>query len=382
MPEFDFDEIIDRRPTSSFKWDLYQGRDVLPLWVADMDFRSPPAIIDALKHRADHGVFGYTHPPPQLIREVQAMLENRYSWSVDEQSIVWLPGVVTGLNVTCRAVGEGGDDVMTATPVYPPFLTAPGFSDRKLAAVPLLQNGDRWEFDFDLLERSFTDRTRLLMLCNPHNPVGRIYSRRELEELVALCERHDVIICSDEIHCDLILDKEKPHIPTATLSPEVAQRTITLMAPSKTYNIPGLGCSFAIIPNQQIRQRFRQAKAGIVPHVNLMGFSATLAAYRFGQDWLTALLDYLRANRDLVLQEIEQMPHISTTPVEATYLAWIDCRRIETEKPARFFEQAGVGLSNGDDFGLPGYVRLNFGCPRATLQQALQRMKTALEAVG
>lgn len=382
MPEFDFDEIIDRRPTSSFKWDLYKGKDVLPLWVADMDFRSPPAVIDALKHRADHGIFGYTYPLPDLVREVQKMLAERYNWSVDERSIVWLPGIVTGLNVSCRAVGESGDEVLTATPVYPPFLTAPGFSDRKLAAVPLQRNGDRWKFDFDLVTRSFTDRTRLLMLCNPHNPVGRIYTRGELEELVAICERHDVIICSDEIHCDLILDRQKSHIPTATLGPEVARRTITLMAPSKTYNIPGLGCSFAVITEPKIRERFHLAKAGIVPHVNLMGFSAALAAYRFGQQWLTALLDYLRANRDLVMGEIEQMPHVDMTPVEATYLAWIDCRRIKEKKPARFFEQAGVGLSNGDEFGLPGYVRLNFGCPRATLEQALARMKSALKAVG
>ena len=378
---FNFDEIIDRRPTSSFKWDKYAGKDILPLWVADMDFRSPPEVIDALKQRAAHGIFGYTHPPPALNRAVVQMLADRYSWVVDQRWIVWLPGLVTGLNVTCRALGESGDEVITATPVYPPFLTAPGFSDRQLVTVPLTQNGGRWEFDFDRLEDAFTDRTCLLILCNPHNPVGRIYTRRELEQLAAMCLRHNVILCSDEIHCDLILDKEKPHIPAATLAYEIADRTITLMAPSKTYNLPGLGCSYAIIPDRQIRQRFIRAMSGIVPHVNAMGYVGALAAYEKGQQWLDALLDYLRANRDQVLEEVNQMPHVSVSPVEATYLAWIDCRRIDTDNPTRFFEQAGVGFSDGEEFGGAGYVRLNFGCPRATLEEALARMNAALHAL-
>jgi cystathionine beta-lyase len=377
----DFDEVIDRRPTSSFKWDKYAGKDILPLWVADMDFRSPPAVIDALKERAAHGIFGYTHPPPALNREVVQMLADRYEWRVDERSIVWLPGLVTGLNVSCRAFGKSGDEVLTATPVYPPFLTAPGFSDRKLVTVPLAKNRDRWEFDFDRLEKAFTDRTCLLILCNPHNPVGRIFTHRELEQLAAMCRRHDVILCSDEIHCDLILDKEKHHIPAATLGSEIAERTITLMAPSKTYNLPGLGCSYAVIPDRQTRQRFIRAMSGIVPHVNAMGYAAALAAYRSGQHWLAALLEYLRGNRERVLQEVRQMPHVSVSPVEATYLAWIDCRQIKVDNPARYFERAGIGLSDGQEFGGPGYVRLNFGCPRTTLDEALERMKTALQAL-
>jgi cystathionine beta-lyase len=378
--EFDFDKVIDRRPTASFKWNKYAGKDILPLWVADMDFRSPPAVIEALKQRSDHGVFGYTHPPAALIEEVRAMLANQYNWRVDEKSILWLPGLVTGLNVACRSTGKDGDEVMTTTPVYPPFLTAPGFSDRKLVKVPLEKNRDRWEMDFERLENAFTDRTRLFILCNPHNPVGRVYSRQELQQLASLCVGRDVILCSDEIHCDLILDREKRHIPTATLGPEIADRTITLMAPSKTYNLPGLGCSFAVVTNQRLRQRFKKAMAGIVPHVNIMGLMASQAAYRFGQQWLAAVLDYLRGNRDQVVREIEQMPHVSMTPVEATYLAWIDCRRIKDKDPTRFFEQAGVGLSDGREFGGPGFVRLNFGCPRSILDEALRRMKEALKA--
>ena len=381
-PDFDFDQIIDRRPTASFKWDLYKGKDILPMWVADMDFRSPPEVIEALKNRLDHGVFGYTHPPAELNETALMMLESRYQWRVDEKSIVWLPGLVTGLNVACRAVGKSGDNVVTTTPVYPPFLTAPGFSDRKLVTVDLQNKGDRWQFDFDRLDSALANRTGLLILCNPHNPVGRVYTRRELKQLAALCRRHDVIICSDEIHCDLILDENKRHIPTAALSAEIAERTITLMAPSKTYNLPGLGCSFAVITNQKVRRKFKQAMAGIVPHVNVMGLVAANAAYRYGDIWLKALLDYLRGNRDRALEKIDRMPQVTMTPVEATYLAWIDCRRLKLENPVQFFEQAGVGLSNGIEFGGPGYVRLNFGCPRSILDKALQRMEVALESFG
>ena len=377
-PPSDFNEVIDRRPTSSIKWDKYKGKDVLPLWLADMDFRSPPAVIEALKQRADHGIFGYTHAPSDLTYEVQRMLMRKYGWSVEEDWIVWLPGLVTGLNVTCRGVGRDDDDVITATPVYPPFLTAPGFSRRNSVRVPLAQSAKRWEFDFDRLEESVTERACLFILCNPHNPVGRMYSRDELLKVADFCERHDIILCSDEIHCDLILDIGRCHLPMAMLGREIADRTITLMAPSKTFNLPGLGCSFAIISNADTRRRFKQAKAGIVPKVNAMAYTAALASYRHGEEWLLALLDYLRGNRDLALREIRQMSLLSVSPVEATYLAWIDCRPIGVEDPARFFEEAGVGLSDGRDFGCPGYVRLNFGCPRATLEEALRRMRAAL----
>jgi cysteine-S-conjugate beta-lyase len=373
---FDFDSVIDRCNTGSEKWDRYAGRDIIPLWVADMDFRSPPAVLEALHQRVDHGVFGYSSPSKELIAVVLAMLQQEYSWQVQPEWLVWLPGLVCGLNVACRAVGVPGDAVATFTPVYPPFLTAPGLAGRELISVSLVEQQGRWVMDLEALEQAITPRTRLLMLCSPHNPVGRVWSREEQLALADLVERHNLIVCSDEIHAGLVLDNDTPQIPFATLAPELAQRTITLLAPSKTYNIPGLGCSFAIIPDKQLRQAFRDVMAGIVPHVNLLGYTATLAAYRDGEPWRQALLMYLRQNRDLVLEAVQAMPGLKTWPVEATYLAWIDARGLGVADPASLFEQAGVGLSDGVPFGAPGFVRLNFGCPRSLLQQALERMKT------
>ncbi len=376
--QFDFDIPIDRRNTSSEKWDKYAGRDILPLWVADMDFRSPPAVMEALHARVDHGVFGYSGVPEELVVAVQNMLQRDYDWRVEKEWLVWLPGLVCGLNVACRAVGEVGDGVATFTPVYPPFLSSPGLAGRELVAVPLACTNDKWQMDLDALERSITPRTRLLLLCSPHNPVGRVWSRGEQQALLELAVRHNLVICSDEIHAGLVLEQGTRHIPFAALSDEAARRTITLQAPSKTYNIPGLGCSFAVIPDKALRRSFRHVMAGIVPHVNLLGYTAALAAYCDSEEWRKGLLDYLRGNRDLVLCEVAAMPGLKTWPVESTYLAWIDARGLGLSDPAGFFEKGGVGLSDGAPFGAPGFVRLNFGCTRSTLIAALERMRRAL----
>ena len=292
--------------------------------------------------------------------------------------IVWLPGLVCGLNLLCRAVGAPGDGVITFTPVYPPFLSAPGLSERTLVTVPLLLQDGRWIMDLDLLERAVTPRTRLLLFCSPHNPVGRVWTAEELAPLVELAGRHDLVIGSDDIHAGLVLDEDKRHIPIATLSPEAARRTITLFAPSKTFNIPGLGCSFAVIGDPLLRRAFRAAMGRIIPHVNILGLTAARAAYRHGEAWRRELVAYLRGNRDLVAAEIASLPGLSMTRVEATYLAWIDARSAGISDPASFFERAGVGLSDGRDFGAPGFVRLNFGCSRTLLAEALRRMRTAL----
>ncbi len=379
---FDFDTPIDRRGSASVKWDKYRGRDVIPLWVADMDFRSPPVVLEALQRRVEHGVFGYTHAPEELTPAILARLQADYRWQVEPEWLVWLPGLVTGLNVACRAVGEDGDQVLTPVPVYPPFLSAPRHSRRDLLTVPLGRRDGRWELDLERLEAAVTARTRLLLLCSPHNPVGRVFGREELAALADLCARHDLVICSDEIHADLVLDPDKAHVPTAALEPEVARRTITLMAPSKTFNTPGLGFSFAVVPDGALRGRFRAAMAGIVPQVNALGYTAALAAYRDGGPWQAALLAALRANRDSVEQAVAAMPGLAMDHVEATYLAWIDTRPAGLEDPVQFFEQAGVGLSDGRDFAGPGFVRLNFGCPQATLREALGRMGQALEFHG
>ena len=376
---FDFDTPVERRATASLKWDKYRVRDIIPLWVADMDFRSPPAVIRALQQRVAYGVFGYTITPQELNEVVVVMLKNLYGWEIEAEWLVWLPGLVTGLNVVCRAVGIEGDDVMTAVPVYPPFLTAPENFRRNLVKVPLKEKNNRWQFDFDRLERSITPKTRSFILCNPHNPVGRVYARDELETLAAICKKHDIIICSDEIHCGLILDKDKPHIPVATLDPETAARTITLMAASKTFNLPGLGCAFAVIGERTLRRRFKKAMAGIVPMVNALGYTAARAAFEDCDDWHAELLEYLRGNREIVQKAVHGMPHLSMAPVEATYLAWIDTRVAGLQNPAVFFEDAGVGLQDGIEFDGPGFVRLNFGCSRSLLEKALQRMAVALE---
>jgi len=371
----DFSIPVERRNTASMKWDKYKGRDIIPLWVADMDFCSPPAVIEALQKRVDHGVFGYTIPPESLNTAVVKMLQADYGWVIEPQWLVWL----TGLNVACRAVGEDNDDVMTAVPVYPPFLTAPENSRRRLVKVPLQEKDNRWTFDFDRLESAITPDTRLFLLCNPHNPVGRIFSREELKALAMICEKHDIIICSDEIHCGLLLDEDKAHLPTSTLDPEVAKRTITLMSPSKTFNLPGLGCAFAVIPDEKLRRRFVQAKSGIVPLVNALGFVAAEAAYLDCADWHAGLLEYLRGNRETVARAIAHMPPLSMAPLEATYLAWIDVRSADLPNPVRFFEDAGVGLQDGIEFDGPGFVRLNFGCRRSLLEEALNRMKSAMD---
>ena len=372
-----FDTPIDRRGSDSFKWGKYAGRDILPLWVADMDFAAPPAVLAALHRRIEHGVFGYGGPWPSLTESVLAHLQGEYGWSIEPEWLVWLPGLVTGLNVACRAV-DG--EVLTATPIYPPFLSAPHFSGRKLNRVELALDNNRWQWDMAAVQQATTAATRLFLFCHPHNPVGRCWSRDELLALADYAERNDLVVCSDEIHCGLILDADKRHIPFASLSPAAAQRSITLLAPSKTFNIPGLGCAFAVIPNPALRRRFEQAMHGIVPHVNVLGLAACEAAFRHGGDWHRELIAYLRGNRDRVAATMASLPGVRMAPVEATYLAWIDVRDLRLAKPAAHFEAHGIGLSDGADFGAPGWLRLNFGCPRATLDEALTRFERAVRA--
>lgn len=380
QPAVDFDRIIERRQTYSTKWDKYASRDILPLWVADMDFASPPSVMDALHKRIEHGVFGYTEAPDSLVEAVCLYALKHYRWRLDPDWFVWLPGLVPGLNLACRSVGDTGDAVLTATPVYPPFLRAPGQASRKLITVPLVDRGPDWGWDFPSLEAAITPRTRLLLLCHPHNPVGRAWREQELVQLIALAKRHHLIICSDEIHCDLILDAKLSHLPLACVDAEFASRTITLLAPSKTWNLPGLGCSLAVIPDTVLRRRFRHEMAGLVPGVNVLGFTAAEAAYRDVGVWRDALLDYLRGNLRLLEEGFAAHPRLKLTVPEATYLAWIDARAIDPVNPLPRFEALGVGLSDGRDFGFPGYLRLNFGCRRALIEEALIRLAPLRQA--
>jgi cystathionine beta-lyase len=288
---------------------------------------------------------------------------------------------VPALNVVCRAFGNNRDEVLTFTPIYPPFLSAPQLSRKKLKAIPLRREADTFTFDTERLEKEISSRSKLLLLCNPHNPVGRRYNREEIKSVAEICLKYNIVLCSDEIHCDLILDG-KEHVPTATLGREISANTITLMSPSKTFNIPGLNCAFAIIPNEDLRRNFVRNRKGIVPDTNTLGYTACLAAYRDCEEWRIGLLDYLRSNRDIVYKFInEEIPQLSMDNVEATYLAWIDARDLGTPDSALFFKQAGVGLSDGKLFQGKGYVRLNFGCPRKMLSKALDRMKRAVTSL-
>jgi cystathionine beta-lyase len=387
---FDFDAVLDRANTDSVKWAKYaagQGpneavRDVIPLWVADMDFAAPPPVISALRQRIDHGVFGYNQPTRSQIDAVVGYVARTFDWTIDPEWLVWLPGLVSGLNVACRAVGTAGDAAFTATPIYPPFLSAPKFSGRRVASAPLVRDSAGWLWDFPTVDAVLkSSQAKLFLLCHPHNPTWRVWNDDELWQIALLAEKHDLVVCSDEIHNGLILSPSRRHRLFATLSPELAARTITLMAPSKTFNIPGLGCAFAVIPDSRLRRAFREAMHGIVPHVNALGMVANEAALTLCDDWHAALLDYLRGNLRAVERAVAATPGLDMRPVEATYLAWIDAREFAADRgidnPARWFERHGLGLSDGADFGAPGFVRLNFGTRRALLDEALVRLSRA-----
>ena len=374
---------IDRWSSDSVKWGAY-APDVLPLWVADMDFRSPSVVLDALHERVAHGVFGYGKEPRQLAEVIVARLAHLYTWQVSASDIVFLPGVVPGLYLSCRACTEPGARVVVQTPVYPPIRRAPLDSARSSVEVGFIRGDDgQYAIEWDVFGQALDADAKLLILCNPQNPLGRVFSRGELEGIADRCLQRNVVICSDEIHCDLVFPGYR-HVPIASLSPEVAQRTITLMAPSKTYNLAGLDCSFAVIQNPDLRVRFQKARRGLIPHVNILGLAAALAAYRDGQSWLDDVLAYLAANRETLLDQVrDHLPGVRIAAPEGTYLAWLDCRRTPAaEQPYQFFlTRAKVALSDGVQFGPggEGHIRLNFGCRRALLLEALARMRRALE---
>lgn len=375
---FNFDQWIDRRHSDSVKWRKYGDRDVLPLWVADTDFRSPDCIIDALQQRVAHGVFGYGDTPTELIDIVIARMAQRYGWQVEAEWLVLLPGVVCGLNLSVRAFTAAGEGTIAPTPIYPPFRQAAKLAERDQLNLQLRPEQGRWVMDLAAADAQITGSEKLLMLCNPQNPGGTVYRREELEAQLAFAQRHDLIVCSDEIHCDLILEPGLRHIPFASLSEDAQQRSITLISPSKSFNIAGLGASLAIIPDKGLRERFNQVRKGIVPGVDILALVAAAAAWRDGQPWLEAQLDYLRANRDHLVARVNAMDGLSLLSPEATYLGWINAQQLPVASPALFFEKQGLGFSPGRDFGDDGFVRFNFGCTRATLDDAIGRMERAI----
>ena len=386
MP-YNFDQLIDRRRTESSKWNKY-GPDVLPLWVADMDFVSPAPVIQALRERVEHGVFGYGMEMAAFNELLVDRLWKLYGWRVEPEALVMLPGVIPGFNVACRTVTTPGDGVLIQTPIYPPILRAPTNHQLSCDTLLLTRHADgQYSIDFDAFEAAITPRTRCFILCNPHNPVGRVFQRDELLRMAEICLRHNLVICSDEIHCDLLF-QGYTHLPIASLAPEIAAHTMTLIAPSKTYNLAGLKCSLAIIQNPELREKFLAARGDMVQAmVNIFGYVAAWAAYRNGQEWLEEVLRYLGANRDYLRQYVDaHLPGVTMGTPEGTYLAWLDCREacLPNNDPYTFFlEHAKVALNDGLTFGPggAGFVRLNFGCPRALLTQALDRMRLALTGV-
>jgi cystathionine beta-lyase len=357
------------------RWERYAGRDVIPLWVADTDFRAPAAVRAALARRIEHGVLGYTAPPEALREAIVDYLARRHGWPVDPSWIVFLPGVVPGLHVSARRLLQPGEHALIPTPVYHHFKRAVELAPRPHSEVPLVLERNRWVWDLDALRAATTDETRVLYLCNPQNPGGTVFTR---DELSRLAERAGAcVIVSDEIHCDLVLDRGARHVPIASLSPEISKRTVTLMSANKAFNFPAAGCAWAVIEDAKLREAMSaDVRAHVLPSPSVFGYEATVAALRQGETWLAAQIDYLRANRDLVERELPlPMAH-----VEATYLAWIDARSVAG--PHDLFLRHGVALSPGEQFGAPGFVRLNFGTQRARLQEALRRMRSALPPGG
>ncbi|MCS6835826.1 MAG: PatB family C-S lyase [Anaerolineae bacterium] len=384
---YNFETSHNWRALHSSKWS-YFPEDVLPMWVADMDFTSPPAVVQALTERVAAGYFAYTLDYPPLKEAVVERMARLYAWHISPEDVLLIPGMVVALNLVARAIGKPGDAILSETPVYGPFLSVPRHNAKfartvDLRYVPLEGQAFTYRTDWDALEAAFSPQTSLYFLCNPHNPGGFCYARADLERLAALCLKHKTVICADEIHSDLLLDPQAQHIPIATLSPEVAQNTITLIAPSKTYNLPSLGCSIAIIPNPELRRAVAEVMQGMGLHVNVLGAVAGEAAYRSGDDWLKAVLTYLRANRDhLVDFVLQHLPQLRITVPQATYLAWLDCRNLAIDGDAHsvFLKRARVAVNPGTFFGSAGtgFVRLNFACSRATLDEALERLRAAL----
>jgi len=378
MSRFDFDTPIERLGTGSAKWMRF-GPDVIPAWVADMDFASPPAVLDALRARVDHGVFGYASQPAELSALILARLDRLYGWKVEPDWLVPLPGVVPSLYFACQLAGDAGDSVVINAPYYHHLKDAPAYAGRRLQPVEGRAQEGRWELDLGGLSERIDARARLFLLCNPYNPVGRVLTRAELDVVASACIERDLVICSDEIHCDLVLDADRVHVPIATLGAEVADRTITLMAPSKTFNLPGVGgFAFAVIPNAGLRSAFLARARGVSTHPGSLAYDAAVAAYRDCADWQADLVDYLSRNRDLLEREVADIDGLSMTHVESTYLAWIDFGESGLADVHADLVAAGVGLTDGATLGDPTHMRLNFGCPRSRLEQILARIRSAL----
>jgi cysteine-S-conjugate beta-lyase len=377
MP-FDFDAPVDRSNSDSIRWDRYAAGGVIPLWVADMDFQSPPCVTGALAERVQHGVFGYTHAPNSLRHEIALYLANQYSWEVDPDWIVILPSVVSGLYTAVRQLTSPGEHLIVPQPVYHHLRLACSEGPRPFTEIPLVLSHDRWVLPWQTLGQSCQANTKLALLCNPQNPGGTVYTPSELQQFAAFCEERDILICSDEIHAGLVLDPKMHHTPIASLSKSTSMRTVTLMSLNKVFNFPGIGLAWAVAENPRLREAMQTDLHRTIADPGLLAYTATMAAIRDGESWRQSLLQYLRGNRDYVAARINAMRPLSMAMMEASYLAWIDCSALNCADPHALFLGAGVALSPGSQFNAPQFVRLNFGTQRALLEQAMDRMSLAL----
>lgn len=377
---YDFDTIIPRRGTGNIKYDRRPELD--PFWVADMDFASAPEITEAIIARAKHPVYGYAQAHAGLIEATLAYLQTRHGVQVAEENIVWLGGLVPALSLAVKAFCRAGEAVMTCTPSYPPFLNVHHDArEVELISLPHVRQDGRWTFDFEAMEKAVTPRTRLFLLSNPQNPLGRVFTREELIRLASFCQRHDLVLVSDEIHCDLVLDDTRaPHVCGHALPAEFHDRIITLLSPSKTYNIAGIGIAYAVITHDSLKRRFMASRGHTLAEISTFGYYAAEAAYRFGEPWRRQLLGYLAENQEQMLSYLgEAAPRLQVNRNEATYLTWMDARAFGWENPAAHLEkEAGLFLSDGAFFGVPGHVRFNFACPRARMREGLEKMVKVL----
>ena len=379
---FDFDTVVERKGTGCIKFDRMPELD--PYWVADMDFVSAPCILEALHERVDHGIFGYAMVHEGLVDSIRDYLKDYRGVSLNEDHLTHLGGLVPALSLAVRAYCESGDEVLTCTPVYYPFLNVHKDAGAKLLTVDHVFTDGGWQFNWDAMERAVTVRTKVFLLCNPQNPLGRVFSEDEIVKLADFCERHDLVLVSDEIHCDLILDEGQKHFSALNLPEGLQKRVVALFSPSKTWNIAGLGYAFAMIPDDSLRRRFQAERGHTLAEVNALSYFAAEAAYRDGEPWRKELIAYLRANRDELVRFVnEECEGLSIHSPEVTYLAWIDAREMGVPNPAKFFEEkAGLFLTDGAPFGWAGWVRFNFACPRSRMLDGLGKMKKALESLA
>ncbi|WP_177203583.1 MalY/PatB family protein [Marinospirillum celere] len=378
----EFTRLQDRKGRASLKWQRYEQQDVIPMWVADMDLPAPQAVREALGKAVELGALGYGEVPPRLVDAFLNWCQQQYGWQPMPEELVWLPGVVPGFNLAVEALTKADDQILVQTPVYPPIRVLGKLRQRAQQDLPLKppsEGESQWSLQVEQLAAALEDKTSALVLCNPQNPTGRCYSPEELKELARLAAAKKLLVISDEIWADLLLKPEARHLPYPAVSNEAAQHSITLMAPSKTFNVAGLSCAVAIIPNPELREPFRKAMRGLMPDMNYMGILAAEAAWTKGAAWLQDLKQHLNNNLDLLEAWLQNPDHprrqlIGYCRPEATFVAWLDVSRLELENPWQAFLDAGVALSPGEAFGDDHYLRLNFGCPAAQLEAALERM--------